>query len=89
MPCLQVILLEWNLQRASLKIHRLRTAKQQHGLHSALTTLCSFMGKPTAGAPINSTVLSHILEKNNFRRTGKRTNYRKAKSNTGHCTVPT
>lgn len=54
----------------SLKIHRLRTAKQLHGLHSALTTLCSFTGKPTAGAPINSTVLSHTLEKNNLR-TGK------------------
>lgn len=54
----------------SLKIHRLRTAKQLHGLHSALTTLCSFTRKPTAGAPINSTVLSHVLEKNNLR-TGK------------------
>lgn len=56
----------------SLKIQRLGTAKQLHGLHSALTTLHSFMGKPTARAPINSTVPSPILEKNNnLRRTGK------------------
>lgn len=47
----------------SLKIQRLGTAKQLHGLHSALTTLCSFTGKPTAAAPINSIVPSLVLEK--------------------------
>lgn len=56
----------------SLKIQRLGTAKQLHGLHSALTTLHSFTGKPTARAPISSIVPSPILEKNNnLRRTGK------------------
>lgn len=54
----------------SLKIHRLRTAKQLHGLHSALTTLCSFTGKPTAGAPQQYSSFSYI-GKNNLRRTGK------------------
>lgn len=47
----------------SLKIQRLGTAKQLHRLHSALTTLCSFTGKQTAAAPINSIVPSSILEK--------------------------
>lgn len=63
----------------SLKIHRLRTAKHLHGLHSALTTLCSFTEKPAAGAPVNSTVLSHILQKNNLRRTGKMYQQRESK----------
>lgn len=47
----------------SLKIQKLGTAKQLHRLHSALTTLRSFTGKPTAASPINSIAPSPILEK--------------------------